>query len=120
MTGLERTFKMNTKGGPMGRKSVSLKIDGDALRRIMRDHDLVFSDRAREFGISKQALNGWMSCNRMPARALIELAIDVKLSREQVDEILVRTDIRDKEKNNSKKIWKINIEVEELDDEQNV
>lgn len=95
----------------MGRNSVSLRIDGQMLRKILKDHDLNFSERAASYGITRQAFNNWLSENRIPARALVELALDLKLSKEQIDQFLIGSNEKEKRLNNRK--WTITIEEHE-------
>ena len=86
----------------VGRHGTTLRIDGNMLRKILKDHDLNFSDRAKEYGVSKQAINSWFSTNRVPPRALLEMAIDLKLSKEELDQIIVSV----KNEEIEKKKWK--------------
>jgi hypothetical protein len=71
----------------MGRKRVTLAIDADALRAAMAGKE-TFSERAEKYGVSRQAVNGWLEAARIPPRALAELARDLDLAPDVVDAIL--------------------------------
>jgi transcriptional regulator with XRE-family HTH domain len=47
-----------------------------------------FSERAEKYGVSKQAINGWLSNGRIPPRAFYEIARDLDISSDLVAEIL--------------------------------
>jgi hypothetical protein len=91
----------------MGRNSVRLKIDSDALRLIVGDR-ATWSDIAEKYGVSRQAVSGWLAEGLIPPRALAEMARDLDLSPKQLDEILAPQ----QEKIRERKKWKITITVE--------
>lgn len=92
----------------MGRTPVTIRIDGEMLRKALKDHDLKFSDRAEKYGVTRQAINSWFSHGRIPPRALIEMAMEAGLSKEQLDQIIVNT--KDETETTEKRKWQITIE----------
>lgn len=75
----------------MGRTPTTIRIDGELFRKILKDHDLNFSDRAKSYGVSKQAMNQWFGTGRIPPRALIEIALELGLVKDQLDRIIINT-----------------------------
>ncbi len=92
----------------MGRNSTRLKINGEVLREILKEHNLNFSERAERYGVTKQALNSWLSEGLIPPRALVELVLDLKIPKEHLDNIIINSspDIP----SSKKKKWVITIE----------
>lgn len=92
----------------MGRSRVSLPIDVDRLKSAIGSK-CSWSDIATKYGVSKQAVSNWLADGRIPPRALIEIAHDLNLDAETVDEIL-KPSIEVKQK---KKQWRVLITVTE-------
>lgn len=92
----------------MGRNKTTLPINADLLRDLIKSKE-TFSERAEQFGVSKQALNQWMVEGRMPPRALCELVMDLKLPKETVDDLLkpALTQLE------AKKRWTLTVTLEE-------
>jgi transcriptional regulator with XRE-family HTH domain len=71
----------------MGRKPISLNINVDAFRKAVGDK-LTWSDIAEKYGVTRQAVNGWLQDGRIPPRALMEIMKELKLEPEIVKAIL--------------------------------
>jgi transcriptional regulator with XRE-family HTH domain len=95
----------------MGRRPINLKINGDALSSFLKNNDHSFSDRATQFGISKQAINGWITNGIISPRALAELAIEFNIPPDLLKIILLRPGEIDLKK--GKKSWTIKVTLEE-------
>lgn len=92
----------------MSRQSIRLRVDGDVLRRLIKDRE-TFSDRAQKFGISKQALNEWMVEGLMPPRAIAEFLMDINASTEDTNALLEPQ----RKSMTEKKKWTVTLTVEE-------
>ncbi len=92
----------------MPKKRVMLSIDTAELRAALAGKE-TFSELAQKYGVSKQAVNGWLDTARIPPRALVEIARDLDLSPEQIDNILCRGD----ETSTAKKKWTLKVTLEE-------
>lgn len=92
----------------MGRNKVSLPFDPAVFRELLKGRE-TFTERAQKYGVSKQAVNGWIEAGRIPPRALCELAMDLELSDEDVQRLLKPT----LAKNEEKKKWTLTVTLEE-------
>lgn len=71
----------------MSRKSVMLDIDSTKLREAIADRS-TFSDLAQKYGVTRQAINNWLNDGKIPPRALVEIARDLDLLPEVIEQIL--------------------------------
>lgn len=92
----------------MGRQTVNLAIDTELLKSIVKEKE-TWTERAQKYGVTKQAVSGWLTSGRIPPRALVEIVRDLDLTPEQVEAILAPQ----KEKAEERKKWKITVYVEE-------
>lgn len=72
----------------MGRKTTRLRIDSERLRAAIGSQE-TWTGYAEKFGVTKQAVCNWLSEGLIPPRALIEIARDLSLTKETIDEILI-------------------------------
>lgn len=99
----------------MGRDRVTIPFNVEAFKKYIKESG-TFSERAQSFGVSKQAMNSWFQLERIPPRALAEIALDLKLSPEAMAEILlVKTNVAYKKRT---KRLKYSIEIYEHDEEE--
>lgn len=96
----------------MGRKKITLAMDSDALRDAMAGRE-TFSERAQKYGVSRQAINGWLEAGRIPPRAIAEIAQDLDLTPEVVNKILAPSKLEGKKRRR----FSITITVDEHLDE---
>lgn len=73
----------------MSRKSVRIAFDAEYLRELMAGRES-WTERAQKYGVSKQAVNGWLSDGRIPPRAMVEIVRDLDLSPDQVERLLYK------------------------------
>lgn len=85
-----------------------LAIDTTVLRRLLAGKE-TFSERAEKYGVSKQAVSGWLSEGRMPPRAIAEILRDLDCSIEDTEALLAPQ----KEKAAKKKRWVLKVTLEE-------
>lgn len=71
----------------MGRNRTTIPFNVESFKRHVKEGS-TFSERATEFGVSKQAMNGWFQTQRIPPRALAEIAMDLKFAPDIMAEIL--------------------------------
>lgn len=71
----------------MGRNRTTIPFNVEAFKKYVKESSS-FSERAKEFGVSKQAMNSWFSTGRIPPRALAEIAIDLNFTADVMTEIL--------------------------------
>jgi len=90
----------------MSRPSVRLKIDSERLRAAIGSK-VTWSEIAEKYGVTRQAVNGWLSEGRIPPRALAEITKDLGLSPDTVKEILAPSEKEPKKK------WVLTITLEE-------
>lgn len=103
----------------MGKPRTSINIDSDALRMAMSGVE-TFSERAREYGVTRQAINGWLQAGRIPPRAFAEIVRDLQFDVETVEKILTvpRTKLKDSDPARKRRRYKFTIFVDEyLEDE---
>jgi hypothetical protein len=74
----------------MSRPKVMLPINPNVLRRLIGERE-TFSERAQKFGVTRQALNSWFNEGAMPPRALIEFGMDIQISKEDLDQLLLKS-----------------------------
>lgn len=72
----------------MGRKSVMIAFDPIAFRDVVKDHGKALSDLESVTGVSKQAINGWLSVSKIPPRQLHTIAQGLKWKPNEVARIL--------------------------------
>lgn len=92
----------------MGRASIMLRVDSEVLRRLISGKE-TFSERAQKFGISKQALNQWMTDGKMPPRAIAELVHDLDIGIDDVNALLEPQ----RKASAEKKKWTLTVTLEE-------
>ena len=70
----------------MGRYTAMIPINREAFKIHVKKRTS-FSSMALELGVTKQAVNGWLSRNRMPPRALSKLAKNLNLTMDEINSI---------------------------------
>lgn len=96
----------------MGRKFVTIKFDPNKLREVMAGRE-TFSERAEKYGVTRQAIQGWLDSGRIPPRALIEIIRDLDLSTEVVNALLGKPEGDDSEPTKTKKKYVLTLTLEE-------
>ena len=94
----------------MGRTKVSLRIDSDKLRAAMKAHDGNWSEFAQKYGVTKQAVSNWLSEGLIPPRAIAEIARELSLHSDVIDEIL--SPQSDYVESKNKRVFAINATIE--------
>ena len=92
----------------MGRQKVTIPFDAEKLREAMAGKE-TFSERAEKYGVSKQAISGWLTAGRIPPRALYEIARDLEIPPALVAEILAPAAQTPKRK------WVLTVTLEEAE-----
>jgi Zn-dependent peptidase ImmA (M78 family) len=72
----------------MGRKSVMIAFDPAAFRDVVKGHGKALADLEPVTGVSKQAINGWLSSAKIPPRQLHTIAQGLKWKSNEVARIL--------------------------------
>jgi hypothetical protein len=72
----------------MGRRTTRIRIDSERLRKAVGSQES-WSAYAEKFGVTRQAVCNWLAEGKIPPRALFEIARDLNLSSEVINEILV-------------------------------
>lgn len=72
----------------MGRKSVMVTFDSSAFRESVKSHGKALSDLESITGVSKQAINAWLSSSKIPPRQLHSIAQNLKWKPSDVAKIL--------------------------------
>lgn len=75
----------------MARKSVMIPFDPTSFRDIVKGHGKSLSDLEPVIGVSKQALNGWLSSSRIPPRQLHTIAQTLKWNPNEVAKVLKKS-----------------------------
>lgn len=92
----------------MAKQSLRLSVDGELLRKLIGSKG-TWSDLADKYGVTKQAVSGWLSDGLMPPRALVEIARELDLSPEQIEEVLAPQ----AKKAKARKQWKVTVLIDE-------
>lgn len=69
------------------KKKVRLLVSAEAIKEIIHGR-ATMTDWAAKCGISKQALNNWLSEGACTPRMLAELVMGAKLTHDELEEIL--------------------------------
>lgn len=72
----------------MGRKKVTIPINTKEFRDILNYKNILLSEIAHKYGVTRQAVNGWLKFERIPPRVLINISKDFGLKPQEVDKIL--------------------------------
>lgn len=72
----------------MGRKSVMIAFDPVAFRDVVKSHGKALIDLEPVTGVSKQAINGWLSAAKIPPRQLHTIAQGLKWKPNDVARVL--------------------------------
>lgn len=94
----------------MGRNRTSIPFNVNKFRALVKEVSS-FSERSAAFGVSKQAINSWMTTGRIPPRALAEMAMDLKWNTGDIAELLQAPITKD-ERDMSKRL-RFSIEIYE-------
>lgn len=96
----------------MPKTSVRLKIDGDMLRKLIGSKT-TWTEYAEKYGVTKQAVSAWLTEGRIPPRALVEVARELDLSPEQVEDVLAPQAQKEK----ARRQWKVTVLIDEPEHE---
>lgn len=93
----------------MGRRRTTIPINATAFRQVFKDErEIDFSKIAEGFGVTRQAVNGWLVNGRIPPRALAEI---IKVYDVKPDEVEMITDCEPVEIKTAKKKKIYSIEI---------
>ena len=79
----------------MGRKSVMIAFDPAAFRDLVKGHGKTLTDLETITGVTKQAINGWLSYAKIPPRQLHTIAQGLKWKSDEVARILKPNILKD-------------------------
>lgn len=72
----------------MGRKSIMVEFDSIAFRDAIKQRQSTLSDLEAVTGVTKQALNGWLTSSKIPPRQLHNISTHFNFSTDEVSKIL--------------------------------
>jgi len=72
----------------MARKSFMITFDSDAFRELVKKHGSVLADLESVTGVSKQAVNAWLSSSKIPPRQLHTVANKLNWSAQEIARVV--------------------------------
>lgn len=72
----------------MGKTATTIQINSHEFRKMLNGQYVSFADLAKKYGVTRQAVNGWLNTGRIPPRVLANIALDFKIPPEMIKEIL--------------------------------
>ena len=91
----------------MGRKPTSIRFNSVVFRELFKD--LNYANIAEGWGVTRQAVNGWLTTGRIPPRAMAEIIKAHDVDPKDVERLM---DVPpDAEKKKPKKIFTIELNI---------
>lgn len=97
----------------MGRAPINMSVNKEMLRGLLESLGPL-SERAEKYGVTKQAINGWLQTGSIPPRALSELVRELGIDAEQVKQLL---EVGDRKHKGKKRRYTLTLHVDEYGEE---
>lgn len=97
----------------MGRTPVNMAVNKEILRGLLESLGPL-SERAEKYGVTKQAINGWLNTGLIPPRALSELVMELGIDAETVKSLL---EVGERKQKGKRRRYTFTLHVDEYGDE---